>query len=327
MIFGQLNMRRIIRALILIPILALLGVVFFSLAISISPEKNLSENLIAVPDVEIDWLTKLNSYRIGSGVNPVKESGRISKAAQAHADYLASTDQSYLVGKYQNLHKENPKSPFASKNGATIGAGDIAWTFGKNASAVDSLMTAPFHAIGLLRENLVNVGFGTAVAGETSFSPNSRITNIGIIEGLSAKSRKKVILFPGPNFVTHLNSFAGENPEPREVCGKQFKEFTGLPIFASLLHKPNKNLKVSLETPSGDIVSVGPELCVVTESNFISTDLIYGPAGKSIIRSEHLVLIIPKSPLSEGEQKIRISEKGRPDLHWSFTYKAEKLAP
>ena len=324
-------MRRIIRILILVPILALLGVVVYSLSISISAEisaeKTLIADLNAVPDVEIDWLTTLNSYRVSSGVNPVKESGRISKAAQAHADYLASTDKKYLVGKYKNLHQENPKSPFASKNGATIGAGDIAWTIGKNASAVDVLMTAPFHAIGLLRENLVNVGFGTAVAGETSYSPNFRITNISIIEGLRTKSRKKIILFPGPNFVTHLNSFNGEDPEPREACGKQFKEFTGLPIFASLLHKPNKSLRVFLETPSGDILSNSLELCVVTENNFISTDLIYGPAGKSIIRSEHLVLIIPKSPLSEGEQKIRISEKGRPDLQWSFTHKAQNLTP
>jgi len=320
-------MRRFIRILILIPVLAFLGIVAYSLNTAISNEKTLSANLIAVPDVELDWLTTLNSYRISSGVDPVKESERISTAAQDHADYLASTDQSYLVGKYQNLHKENPKSPFASKNGATIGAGDIAWTIGKNTSAVDSLMTAPFHAIGLLRENLVNVGFGTAVAGATSYSPDTRITNIGIIEGLRNKSRKKVILFPGPNFVTHLNSFAGEDPEPREACGKQFKEFTGLPIFASLLHNPNKSMKVSLETPSGNIISTGPDLCVVTENNFISTDLIYGPAGKSIIRAEHLVLIIPKSPLSEGRQKIQISEKGRPDLQWAFIYQAPKIAP
>ena len=58
----------------------------------ISAEKTLIADLNAVPDVEIDWLTTLNSYRVSSGVNPVKESGRISKAAQAHADYLASTD-------------------------------------------------------------------------------------------------------------------------------------------------------------------------------------------------------------------------------------------
>jgi hypothetical protein len=282
-------------------------------------------NLTGVPDKEVDWLKTLNSYRISSGVSPVKENDRLSEAAQNHADYLALTDQIYLVGRYQNLHMENPKSPYASKDGATIGAGVIAWTIGKNASAVDTLMTAPFHAIGMLRENLVEVGFGTAVVGENAFSSGDRVTNIGVLKGLRNKSRKSVILFPGPKFVTHLNSFSGENPEPREACGAQFNDFYGLPIFASLMHRPSESLEVSLETPSGKILSAGPELCVVTENNFISTDLIYGPAGKSIIRSEHLVLIIPKSPLSEGKQIVEIVEKGRPTLKWSFIYKAPEL--
>jgi hypothetical protein len=311
-------MKRLVKILIVLPIAAVGGIILSALFLNLT-------NLTGVPEKEVDWLTTLNSYRISSGVSPVKESVHLSEAAQNHADYLALTDQIYLVGKYQNLHNENPKSPYASKDGATIGAGVIAWTKGKNASAVDQLMTAPFHAIGMLRENLVEVGFGTSVAGKNAFSSGDRITNIGVLQGLKNKSRKKVILFPGPNFVTHLNSFAGENPEPREACGSEFNYFFGLPIFASLMHTPSDSLKVSLETPSGKILSAGPELCVVTENNFRSKDLIYGPAGKSIIRTEHLVLIIPKSPLSEGEQKIKITEKGRPVLQWSFSYKAPEL--
>ena len=311
-------MRRLLRILIVLPIAVISGIFLSALFLNLT-------NLTAVPDKEVEWLTTLNSYRITSGVSPVKENDRLSEAAKNHADYLALTDQIYLVGKYQNLHKENPKSPYASKDGATIGAGVISWTKGKDASAVDQLMAAPFHAVGMLRENLSEVGFGTALAGKNAYRPDSRVTNIAIIEGLRNKSRKKVILFPGSNFVTHLNSFAGENPDPREACGAQWNYFYGLPIFASLTHKPSESLKVSLETPSGKILSAGPDLCVITENNFTSTDLIYGPAGKSIIRADHLVLIIPKSPLSEGEQKIQITEKGRPVLQWSFSYKAPKL--
>ena len=281
--------------------------------------------MTATPNIEENWLTTLNSYRQSSGVNPVKENLRFSAASQHHADYLAMTTTDYQVGKYQNLHKENPESPYFSRDGATLGGGVISWTTGKYASAVDNLMTAPFHAIGMLRENLSEVGFGTAIVGEGAYSPNTRVTNISVISGLRNQPRSKVILFPGRNSITHLNSFVGENPEPREVCGENFTEFHGLPIFASLLHRPQKSLMVSLTFPNGKILTEGPDLCVVTENNFVSSDSIYGPAGIATIRADHLVLIIPKSPLPEGKHRVGLVENGRPDLVWSFTYKAPEL--
>jgi len=316
--FGEVTMRSRTRILIALSLLSICGFIMYGLIGYLG-------SVTGVPNREVDWLSTLNSYRVSSGVNPVKENERLSKASQGHADYLASTNTRYLVGKYQNLHKENPESPYASRDGATVGAGVISWTNGKYASAVDNLMTAPFHAIGLLRENLVDVGFGTSISKENSYEPGTRITNITVLSGLRNLPRKKVILFPGPNFVTHLNSFAGESPEPREACRAQFAEFQGLPIFASLLHRPARDLKVSLKTPDGKILTEGQELCVVTENNFLSTDLIYGPAGKSIIRAEHLVLIIPRKALSEGKQSVRITESRRPDLQWSFSYKAPEL--
>lgn len=311
-------MRSRTRILIALSLLSIGGLILYGLIVYLA-------SMTGIPNREIDWLSTLNAYRVSSGVSPVKENERLSKASQSHADYLASTDTRYLVGKYQNLHKENPDSPYASRDGATVGAGVVAWTNGKYASAVDNLMAAPFHAIGLLRENLVDVGFGTSISNENSFGAGTRITNIAVLSGLRNQPRKKVILFPGPNFVTHLNSFAGESPEPREACGTQFTEFYGLPIFASLLHRPASDLKVSLTTSDGKILTEGQELCVVTENNFLSTDLIYGPAGKSIIRAEHLVLIIPREALSEGKQDVQITETGRPVLQWSFTYKTPEL--
>lgn len=281
--------------------------------------------MTAAPNREDDWLRTLNSYRQSSGANPVKENLRFSVASQHHADYLAMTTTDYQVGKYQNLHKENPESPHFSRDGATLGAGVIAWTTGKYASAVDNLMTAPFHAIGMLRENLSEVGFGTAIAGEKAYSPNTRVTNISVLSGLRNRPRSKAILFPGSNARIHLNSFVGEDPEPREVCGDNYTEFQGLPMFASLLHRPQKNLRVTLMLPNGKILTEGPDLCVVTENNFVSSDPTYGPAGRAIIRADHLVLIIPKSPLQEGKHRVGLVENGRPDLVWSFTYKAPEL--
>ena len=297
---------------------AILGIFIYALALIII-------NANTIPNRETDWLTTFNSYRVSSGVNRVTENPRLTVAAQHHADYLASTSAKFLVGEFENLHKENPASPYYSSDGSTLGTGVIAWTKGKYTSAVDQLMTAPFHAIGILRENLSEVGFGTAIAGEDAFSPKSRITNFSVIAGLQQNSRTKVILFPGPQEKVHVNSFTGENPEPREACGENFEEFYGLPIFASLLHNPDTSIRVTLTLPSGKQLIEGTELCIVTENNFKTSDPIYGPAAKSIMKSENLVLIIPRSPLSEGKHTVQILEKSRPDIKWSFVFTAPNL--
>jgi len=311
-------MKRKFKILLSVVLMTFGGLILYSLIIMV-------QSMTATPNVENNWLSTLNSYRQSSGVNPVKENLRYTLASQHHADYLAMTATDFQVGKYQNLHKENPESPYFSRDGATLGAGVISWTEGKYASAVDQLMAAPFHAIGMLRENLSEVGFGTAIAGEKAYSPNTRVTNISVLSGLRNRPRSKVIFFPGPNSTTHLNSFPGENPEPREACGTSFKNFYGLPIFASLLHRPSENLTARIQQPNGKTLARGSDLCIVTEKNFVSTDATYGPAGKSIIRSENLVLIIPKSPLAEGRYEVEIEEPGRPLVKWSFTYKAPEL--
>ena len=321
LISGLWRLIKVVTILFLVMILIFVGLAIY---VSKNPSSNPTgkafngENSIPSASRLVD---DLNRYRSSSGVSPVKENRLYSQAAQNHADYLARTKTKYLIGKYANLHKENPESPFHSKNGDTIGAGVIAWQYVQSISAVDSLMTAPFHAISMLREHLKEVGVGSAKAEDGSFSPGSIVTNIAVLNGLGNKGRTQVITFPGANSIVPLNSFEGENPEPREACGKNYQKFTGLPIFVSLLHNPSKKIEVKLTWRNGNVLTEGSQLCVVTENNFISTDKIYGPAGKQIIRQENLVLIIPKAKLSEGSYRVEISEPGRAKLGWTFTYK------
>lgn len=290
--------------------------VFFAISFVLNREANWNKLTI-----ESNWLETLNKYRQDSGLPLVRENKYYSKASQNHADYLSQTPKSFYVGKYSNLHNENPASPFYSKLGATVGRGNVAWQFDQNLSSIDSLMTAPFHAIGLVRENLVEVGFGSALVKAEGYYPGTRVTNIAVLKGISPRPRTKLIIFPGANAMVKVNKFEGENPEPREACGKNYQNFQGLPIFVSLLHNPSKKIEVKLTWRNGNVLTEGSQLCVVTENNFISTDKIYGPAGKQIIRQENLVLIIPRAPLSEGSYRVEISEPGRKKIQWSFSYK------
>jgi Cysteine-rich secretory protein family len=314
-------MIKIASLFFLVMILIFVGLaIFLSKNPSSNPTGKAFNSENSIPSAE-ELIKDLNQYRTSSGLASVRENRKFTIAAQNHADYLARTETKYFIGKYANLHKENPESPFHSKNGDTIGAGVIAWQYVQSISAVDSLMTAPFHAIGMLREHLKEVGFGSAKVEDGGYSPGSIVTNIAILNGLGTRERTKVITFPGANSIVPLNSFEGENPEPREACGKNYRKFTGLPIFVSLLHNPSKKIEVKLTWRNGNVLTEGSQLCVVTENNFISTDKIYGPAGKQIIRQENLVLIIPKAKLSEGSYRVEISEPSRPRLGWTFTYK------
>ena len=277
---------------------------------------NLATDTNIIPDKSATWLETLNYYRIASGVSPVKEVKAFSAAAKKHAIYVAKTPEKYFTGIYANKHKENPDSPYASEEGITDGAGQIAWSSSDSAAnSVHQLMGAPIHAIGFLREDLETTGYG--------FSPedgkDSFVHTFSTLSGLSNAKRSKVVLFPGDGATVKLNSFDGnEVPEPRESCAGDWKSFRGLAIIASLLNGPHKNLKASLTTPDGVTFDDRENLCVVTENNFKTSDEAYGGALGPILSSDHMVIMFARNPLSYGTHTAKISQPGLKDITWSF---------
>ena len=274
-----------------------------------------------LPSNNASWLEILNYYRQSSGLSPVTEDEQMTDGAQKHAIYLSKTSTSYLVNEYQNLHRENPASPFYSQEGINLGLGNITLENPLFPRPIDHLMTAPFHAIGFLREGLKKVGFGSAVVEQSGVYPGTQVSDVAIIAGTTDITRTKNILFPGENSEIYINDFTGENPEPREVCGSNYKSYKGLPIFASLLNAPTTDLSAEIQAPDGKLLKQNAEFCIVTENNFISTDQIYGPAGRAIIAADHLVLLIPKDPLKTGSYKVTINQSGRDKISWSFQYR------
>ncbi len=274
-----------------------------------------------LPSNNASWLEILNYYRQSSGLSPVTEDEQMTDGAQKHAIYLSKTSTSYFVNEYQNLHQENPASPFYSQEGINFGAGNITWGNPLFPRPIDGLMTAPFHAIGFLREGLKKVGFGSAVVEQSGVYPGTQVSDVAIIAGTIDITRTKNILFPGENSEIYINDFTGENPEPREVCGSNYKSYNGLPIFASLLNAPTTDLSAEIQAPDGKLLKQNAEFCIVTEHNFISTDQIYGPAGRAIIAADHLVLIIPRDPLKTGSYNVTINQSGLDKISWSFQYR------
>jgi hypothetical protein len=268
-------------------------------------------NPIAVPSKDAGWLETLNYYRLSSGVEPVIESPILSANAMKHSIYLAKSDPKYFTGIYENPHSENPESPYYTKEGANSGTNLT--SVARESAAIDSWMQAPLHAIGLLRDNLKTTGYATAIDDRTGAAH----TGLDVINGLVG-SRRGVITFPGDGAIVRLNKFSGESPDPRESCGKDWENFRGLPIFASLTSTPPRDITGKIVTPDGKTLLPGDDLCVVTQYSWVSTDRVIS-YGNQIMAGEKLVLLIAKSPLNPGKHSVSISGTGISPLNWSFT--------
>ncbi len=256
----------------------------------------------------------INFYRVASGLNPITEDKQLSAAVTKHITYLTMSDPKYFTGRYVSRHLENPLSPYYTVEGSQSGQELTSTLTDEQARAVDLWMAAPFHAIGFMREGLRKVGWASA------YNPRSGFYDTGanVLDGLKLR-RTKIITFPGNGSYSRMDGFQGESPDPREACGANWRNYSGLPMWVSLLAKPPHEMNAQLVTSSGEVLSTRDQLCIVNEFNMKSSDPVYGPAGRAIIRADHMVLIIPKNSLTPGLHKVSLQLHGRPKISWSFT--------
>ncbi len=260
------------------------------------------------------WLDEINRYRQADGLAAVTEQPAWDAGLQAHLNYLANTPQSYFTGQYQSLHTENPASPYYTADGAQeAGRSDLA--VGGNTSeldAIDGWLTAPFHAIGMLRPALTQVALG--------FDAAHQAAALDVIGGLNfaAPPATAPVLFPGPGMTTNLSAFSGgESPNPLETC--QWTGAAGLPLIALLTQAPAAGLGATLTGPGGAMTVANGQLCIVDETDWVSSDGVYGPTGANILHNDRAVLLFPRAALGSGTYSAAITQPGQAAITWSFT--------
>src|SRR5579884_422554 len=260
------------------------------------------------------WLTVINRYRVATGLHPVTNNPAWDLGIQHHLTYLAKTPPKYFTGRYASAHTENPASPYYTRDGAReAGFSDLdeggAFT---PLAALDSWLTAPFHAVGVLRAQLRRVALfddrQTGYAG------------LDVIQGLdyNLPAARKPILFPGPGVTTNLLTEGPESPDPLQTCHWS-SGTTGLPLIMLLPHAPASGLKATLTGPTGTESTTNGKLCVVDQHTYRSTDPVYGPTGAEILRSDNAVFLIPRRPLSRGRYSVAVHQSGKPRISWSFS--------
>ena len=245
---------------------------------------------------EASWLATVNFYRTESGLAPVTEDGALSAGAAAHARYM--------IGNQTLVHDETDGAPYWTPEGDRAGNhANVAVSGGTTTDRgfVELFMTAPYHALGILRPGVQTVGYGRHDnAGATRYRSAAALD---ILSGYQAVPVTQPVVFPGQGSTVPLDRFIAEYPDPRDSCG--WSGLTvGLPLIVMLPENPG-SVTASLSGPTGD-----QTVCVVSAAN--TTGL-----ARDLLSGDKAVFVIPRSPLATGNYSARVTTASR-TVDWSF---------
>jgi hypothetical protein len=250
------------------------------------------------PPAEPGWLTVVDHYRQTSHLPPVLENTAWSAAATSHSCYM-------LVNGI--THDEVPGLPgYTPEGDAAAHNSNVAVSSRVNSSArslIELWMTGPFHAIGILRPNLVSVGFGKCDSPTTPVWHSA--ATLDVLHGLvGSPGYGWPIVFPGDGATTSLDRFVTESPNPLEFCG--WTGAAGLPLIAMMPRAFDTQPTATVQDSSRSL-----ELCVLSALN---TDA----AAQSILASSNAIVVIPREPLRAGAYSVAITTSSG-SVAWTFT--------
>lgn len=243
------------------------------------------------------WLPTVNYYRAVAGLAPVTENPTYSAGALQHSCYMLANGIS---------HDEIPGLPGYTDTGRAAGlSGNVAVTSAFNATArshIELWMSGPFHAVGVLRPSLSQVGFGKCDRQDTPMWHSG--ATLDVLRGLGPRQPLgQPILFPGNGSTTSLDRFQTESPNPLDSC-PGWTAPAGLPVLA-MMPESTAGATASISGPGGPLAT-----CTVTGAN--STGV-----AKSILDGDNVVVAIPRSVLPPGTYSVAVRTNAR-TVNWSF---------
>jgi hypothetical protein len=248
-----------------------------------------------------DWLGVVNAYRSQSGLAPVAENPAWAAGTHNHSCWMM------LNG---IAHDETPGTPGYTSDGDEAGnASNVAVSSTPASNPrnhIDLWMSGPFHAIGILRANLVSTSYGQCTSPPNpSTTPWKSAATLDVIRGNNWGGTKPTtpVVFPGNGVTTSLTRFVAESPDPRTFCGWPGSN-AGLPLIA-MMPAAVSTATASLTGPGGPVAT-----CVLTKSNT-------NGVASSILGGDNAVIVLPAAPLTSGTYQVSVSTDGGVAT-WSF---------
>ncbi|MFN2608136.1 MAG: CAP domain-containing protein [Acidimicrobiales bacterium] len=234
------------------------------------------------------WQAAVNYYRAMAGEAPVIEATTWSDGDFAHARYLVETGSTG--------HTEDPASPFFSQAGADAGAnGVVVLGLCSERQAVDALLRAPFHALGVLDPRLTATGFGLYLKPSTG----QCAAVLDVLRGRTGAAPTAAVVWPGDGTTTSLSTLGPEVPDPLAGCGLASAAATpaagvGLPLLAQLPAAPSGVVAEVLQ--DGAAVST----CAYDATTYTNLDAADQATGRQILAARNAAVVIPLVPLRAG---------------------------
>lgn len=256
------------------------------------------------------WLSYVNYYRELAGLPSVVENSSWSYGNWLHARYMVKND---VV-----QHTEDSDNPWYTPEGlAAAQSSNLVGHYDASASdefAVDAWMQAPFHALGILDPQLLQVGYGSYREADGGLQMGA---GLDVLRGLGTvpPSVRFPIKWPSEGKIVPLTSHWGEYPSPLTSC-PGYSAPTGLPIILQI----GPGHLVPNVTSHSFMQGNSPlEHCVFDETSYSNPDRQQQDLGRSILNSRDAIVLIPRFPLLPGTSyTVSITVNGQTHT-WSFT--------
>ncbi len=245
---------------------------------------------------DADWLTAVNFYRTESGLPPVTVDDSRAAGTLAHARYMLAT---------QTLtHDEIDGSPHWTAEGDWAGNhSNVALSGGSTPDRdfVELFMTAPYHALGILRPGVRTMAYSRA---DDASRPTYRSAAVlDILSGYDYSRVSVPITFPGNGSTVALDRFKAESPDPRDSCGWK-GQTVGLPLLV-MFPESAAGVSAVLSGPSGPI-----QTCVLSAANTTGTE-------RALLAGDNAVIVMPRQPLPTGTFTATVTTSAR-TVTWTF---------
>ncbi|MGH7934522.1 MAG: CAP domain-containing protein [Candidatus Binataceae bacterium] len=294
----------------------------------VTPTVEPSESSELIADVEPPppWLDDLNKWRQMAGLKPVGANSELIYESQQHAIYLIEqgpTDERqfriYAATIGGAAHRENPHSPWYTKEGALGAAGgpltrgvrqaaDVSWGTKDPAADIDGWITVPFHRLSLLAP-------WAEVAGYGSYGRAPRRASALAFRGRASLDTATAVEFPpnGANMAGEM--MINEWPNPLAGCSG-YALPVGLPITLQL----GGHRAAGLEDYSLEDQTEHHKLaaCAFDGATYRNPDRAVEHHARNILDDYGAVVLIPREPLRRGHRyEVSIQARGH-SFDWRF---------
>ncbi len=261
------------------------------------------------------WLERINFFRSGAGLDPIRDDPKLSAAATAHSNYLLlnfAEDIRSAKPMSGSAYEESPGKTGYTESGAREAANlQLEWGCSTYDAAqqIDHWIAGPFHRLAMLDPYLAEAGYGEA-ASDGCWVAALRLPP----PAEEVKRYPRAIEFPPDGAASALDWPGLEAPDPLASC-PGYERPTGLPLTLQLGRLVSTNPSAHSLTEDGKPI----EHCVFDAPSYLNADSKAQEYGRWNLRNASAVVIVPRAPLRPGSRyAASITANGVP-YTWSFT--------